>query len=240
MLPTLRWRDLLPGLLAYFAKPIGWCVLALVVGLVAGWRLKPSPAPLPSGLRTVVVHDTVSLYKEMPKASPGLAERLTTTRVAPRVTITTDVPQDTARAMRYARFALAADSFRLARIARGIPKLTEMAAPTDSAGPLSDSLSHPPAILPPFAGRYDGHRLRLWSTLSDGRAWYAEYDAPAPLAFVSADSSVTVRARSRWLRLGLAVGRCASLGGVGAVAGELIAHRPALGGVIGCAGSVAF
>jgi hypothetical protein len=231
MLPTLRWRDLLPGLLAYFAKPIGWCVLALLVGLVAGWRLKPSPAPLPAGLRTVVVHDTISLYKEMPKASPGLAERLTTTRVAPRVTITTDVPQDTARAMRYARFALAADTFRLH---------FRTDARTDSGGHLSDSLSHPPAILPPFAGRYDGHRLRLWSTLSDGRAWYAEYDAPAPLAFVSADSSVTVRARSRWLRLGLAVGRCAGLGGVGAVAGELIAHRPALGGVIGCAGSVAF
>lgn len=36
MIPTLRWRDVLPGLAAYFAQPLTWCLLFLAAGYLGG------------------------------------------------------------------------------------------------------------------------------------------------------------------------------------------------------------
>ena len=97
-------------------------------------------------------------------------------------------------------------------------------------------LSHPPAILPPFAGRYQDGRLELFATRSDGSGWSAVYRANAPVAWASADTSVTVKGRRRLpagLRVGLRLGLCAGLGyGVREVSGM---QEVALGTAGGCA-----
>jgi hypothetical protein len=158
-------RRILPALL----------LVAAAVGVVAGWKLKPAPDVPTFTPKTVYVTDTVELYRDKPDVKPSLPHKVFWKEARPTQTVlTTTTPER--------------------------PRVETYCAPVERKGP--DSLRAPDpvkadvkALLPPVALKYDGKRLRFWSALGDGRAFYQENKVGTPFEAVVHDSTWTVRSR---------------------------------------------
>lgn len=170
------------------------------------------PTPQPRTL-TRVVRVPEYLAARPDTLPPRFLERIVYRRVKPdTVTITVEA-FDTARVTRYCA-----------------------ARPTAPDSSRTTPPPHPPALLPPFSGRFQQGRLELFATRSDGTGWAAVYHVRAPVTWAAADTFVQVTARRRLpgvVRYGLKLGACGALAyGAHQLTGDRLVAGAAGGGCV--------
>lgn len=184
---------------------------AAAVGAAAGWRLKPVPAPGPVRVQV----DTVTAEAARPDLKrPSLGERLQTSAVTPTQTRLAEAPSSTGleRVELYCRPPV--------RIVR------------DTSNQLEKQ--EPPDVLPDFAGRRRRSSTTLFSTLSDGRRWAADYRTRGDCEWESSGDSVLWRCDRLWKRIARGAMRCAPpAAGAGAIGALVDTDRPLRGLVLG-------
>jgi hypothetical protein len=155
--------------------------------------LWPSPAPR---TLTRVVRVPQYLAARPDTLPPKFFERVVYRSVKPdTVTVTVE------------RF----DSSRVNRYCAARPVAADTAPDSSRTTPPH----HPPALLPPFSGRYQQGRLELFATRSDGTGWSAVYHANDPLTWAAKDTAVEVKGRRRLpgvVRWTLRLAKCGAIG----------------------------
>lgn len=146
---------------------------AALVGAALAWRLKPAPAVPAFRPTTLVVHDTTVLYRDKPSHPRGILDRVFTREKTPTQVVTTSTTPE-------------------------LPRVRDFCQPVAvPPAPVSGDTTNPAAVpaaavLPPIEMRFDGARLRIWSALGDGRAFYQETRTRAPFSAFSRDSTMHV------------------------------------------------
>lgn len=193
---------------------------------VAGRRSVDVPAFRPD---TVLVTDTLELYRDRPDSTPSLGHRLRFETVKPSMLALTTGRQEALAVRLYCA-----------------PMAAETPRPADSSGAAAAVVPPPAVRTPPFSASWDGRRLRTWTVLSDGRARADERLLRAPWELYTADSSVYARQERRLFSLGRAGVGCLKAGGAGAIVGGILGavagpdvgwqRGAAIGAAAGCLG----
>ena len=164
-----------PGLV--LAGIVAVVVLCLVVLVRAGCR--KDEGPVITGTDTL---PDSTLVKERPKPPATFGQKIVRHRVPSRITVSRGTP-DTVRAMLWADAAHEADSLR---------RLVDSLRRGDSTDQARASRVPPPKkLLPPVAGRYQGNKLTLWLTRSDGSLLRATAKLRPNFEFYSGQSRET-------------------------------------------------
>lgn len=171
-------------------------VLIGLVCLITGSVIGWRLRPAPPPAFPRVITDTVAIYRERPVAVIRWRDRIRWRSVPPAVVATgPEGEKDTAAVTRYCTT-------------------------------LRDtSRAQAPATLPDFRGRMSGPTLQLWSTLSDGRAWYSSTTVHGSmLQWLSNSDSVIVREERVGFRLFRGLPGKVLLFGTGVLAGKILLH----------------
>jgi hypothetical protein len=181
-------------------------LLAAAAGAIAAavlvLELRPTPPPAP---REITV-DTLWLEQQRPELEKrNLGEKLTTRRIQPDQVAIASAPSMAGRldVASYCAPALEAASSR---------------QPAADTGQVV-------AILPDFAGRRDGSRYTLFSTLGDGRRWQGTYTARGRVSWESSGDTVLVTGDRLWVRIARGAPKCGLWGAGGAAAGGLASRN---------------
>ncbi len=185
------------------------CVATFVVTFLA-LVLVRSCGPRPTQPEIIGKVDTVPdtvIVRSRPRIVVKWRDRIVTKTVPVRVAVSEGTP-DTMYALRYALQALAADSARRARIEGHTP------------------------ILPPASGTYDGKRLTLWLTRSDGSLMKATANLKPKFSFFAGydkgSDTLPIFQTDRWfIRLGKQTVKCAPPAAVMAGVGALVHNEDA-------------
>ena len=184
--------------------------LALLLALVlVRTCFGPPPVPL---LPPVTVKPDSVLIHDRPTVTPptGIGKLARAPVVVLHRTVSAGTP-DTAAARRYARLVFQAESLRA---------VVRRLQAHDSAS-VADTLSHPTAMLPPARGAYDGHRLDLYLTRSDGSIMEASAEVRPHWTFAAGGGAGTdtvplIVGDRAWVRFARQSGKCALPTAVGA------------------------
>lgn len=218
MRQALRWvADHWELLLIGFGALMG-------AGLIASYCFRGEP--LPPFTPVVIKPDSVVVKERPSTGKPSLGQRLTTHPVAPARIVSAGVP-DTARVRAFARKVFEAESLRA--------ELRRLRA----EGKDTSAVSQPDAILPPTAGKYDGQRLDLWLSRSDGSVMQATARLRPRFEWTTgagglSDSVPQFREDRAWLRALREIEHCALPTGVLAAGGAALNSKDrVLGAAIG-------
>jgi hypothetical protein len=215
-----------------------WELVALAVSLVlvAGLILRACTERAPVHPPIVLRPDSVVLrQRPTPKPPSGLG-RIARHRVPVTRRETAGTP-DTANAGRYARRVFEAESLRAV--------IRRLRAHDSTGAADRVAATAPPAMLPPVAGTYDGHRLDLWLTRSNGAVMLATVKLRPRWSFVAgaaglSDTVPLVTEDRWWLRTARHAVHCAPAAAVLALAGALLdSDSPARGAALGGGGGLA-
>lgn len=146
---------------------------AVLVGAALAWKIKPTPHPPAFRPTTIVVHDTTVLYRDKPSHPRGIVDRVFNREKPPTQVVTTSTTPELPRVRDFCQPVAA----------------PPVPASSDTTNPAAVPAG---AVLPPIEMRYDGARLRIWSALGDGRAFYQETRTRTPFSAFSRDSTMHV------------------------------------------------
>ncbi len=212
------WRTLIP-ILAGLVLAI-W----LVARGCAGGPDVPRETP-----PVAVVPDRVAVRDRPTTAPPKVLERIVSRPVVVVRQVSVGTP-DTLRARAYARKVFEAESLRV--VIRRLRDAGQMAR--------ADSVLRetPAPILPPVSGRYDGHRLTLWLTQSNGAVMRATARVKPRWSFVAgagglSDTLPLVRGDRWWVRQVRELPGCLPATALGAGGGALVAEDALQGAIVG-------
>ncbi len=208
------WRTLIPIL----------AVLVLTIWLVARGCARSEDVPRETPA-VVAVPDRVAVRDRPRPAPPKFIERIVTRPVVVVREVSVGTP-DTLRARAYARKVFEAESLRAV-----IRRLR-------AAGDDSTVVAMPAPILPPVSGRYDGRRLTLWLTQSNGAVMRATARVKPRWSFVAghgglSDTLPLVRGDRWWVRQVREVPGCLPATALGAGGGALVADDALAGAAFG-------
>jgi hypothetical protein len=181
-------------------------LLAAAAGAIAAavlvLELRPTPPPAP---REITV-DTLWLEQQRPELEKrSLGEKLTTKRIPPDQVAIASAPSMAGR--------LEVASYCAPLLA------TDSAQGAEPAGAVNQPQ------LPDFAGRRDGSRYTLFSTLGDGRRWQGTYTARGRVSWESSGDTVLVTGDRLWVRIARGAPKCGLWGAGGAAAGGLASRN---------------